>query len=60
MFSNERDRVDYFNNVVTQGTNMARQLTWDPVTKRIRPVGFHEANPSGLLITPSDMKHSRV
>jgi len=60
MFGNEQERVNYFNNVTAQGNSMARKLIWDPVTKRIRPVGYHEPNPNGLVITPSDMRHSGV
>ena len=60
MFNNEQSRVNYFNNITEHGNNMARKLIWDPVAKRIRPVGCNESNPAGLMITPSDMKHSGV
>ncbi len=58
MFTNEQDRVNHYSSVAAHGNNMARKLIWDPVTKRIQPVGCHEANPSGLVITPEDMKHA--
>jgi hypothetical protein len=58
MFANEQDRVNHYNNMAANGNNTARTLMWDSVEKRIRPVGCHEMNPPGLVITPSDMKHS--
>jgi hypothetical protein len=60
MFTNEQDRISRFNSLTAHGNGMARKLIWDPVAKRIRPVGCHELNPSGLVITPSDMEHSGV
>ena len=58
MSANEQDRVNHFNSMAAHGNSMASKLIWDPVSKRIRPVGCHELNPSGLVITPSDMRHS--
>jgi hypothetical protein len=58
MFKSEVDRVGYFHSVLAQGNDMAKKLVWDPVAKTIRPIDGGESTPSGLVITPSDMKHS--